>query len=192
MAGGPGRGRHLRSVRWLPLRSPKPIRSREHATEPDFRKLNCNSQGYRHFLISPIWYGNDTYSSHYYPGRAVEDRTSLHAPSPQNGNFLNTDQRLLAKFPNFKSNSRTPETGRRAKSPARADLSDACVTQNRETGLAGWGGAIRTAKFPFQIWPLKLRANFRFLHGIAGQRLSRDKVAETDRDTPPQTKSTPL
>ena len=77
-------------------------------------------------------------------GRPVEDRTSLHSRSPQNGNLLSTDQRLLAKISNFESNSRTPETGRRAKSRARAGLSDACASQNRETGLGGWGARIRT------------------------------------------------
>ena len=82
-------------------------------------------------------------------GHPDEDRTGLRLPAPQNGNFLSSGQRLLAKIPNFESNSRTPETRRRAKIPARAGLSDAYVSQNRETGLAGWGGVIRTAKFPF-------------------------------------------
>ena len=36
-------------------------------------------------------------------GRAVKDRTRLHTPAPQNGNFLGTGQRLSTKILSFEA-----------------------------------------------------------------------------------------
>jgi hypothetical protein len=118
-------------------------------------------------------------------GHAVEERTSLHFPTPQNGNFLRVRRRLSAKNSNFGLIPEAPETGQRAKSIALARFFDASTGQNRETRLGDWGSVIRTAKFLFQNWPLKLRGNFGYSGGIAGQRLSGDKVARIPKNTPP-------
>jgi hypothetical protein len=46
------------------------------------------------------------------------------------------------------------------KGRAFAGFFDACANQNGETGLAGWGARIRTAKFPFLKRPLKFREKY--------------------------------
>jgi hypothetical protein len=56
------------------------------------------------------------------PHHSVEDRTSLHFLTPQNGHFLGKRERLSAPKGNFGSNPGIPENERRAKSPVFAGI----------------------------------------------------------------------
>ena len=79
-----------------------------------------------------------------HPHHSVEDRTSLHFLTLQNGHFLGKCERLSAPKGNFGSNPGISETERRAKCPVFAGLFARSVEENRETGLVGWGAWIRT------------------------------------------------
>jgi len=84
-----------------------------------------------------------------HPHHAVEDRTSLHFLTPQNGHFLGKRERLSAPKWSFGSNPGTSETERRANSPVFAGFFAHSANENRETGLVGWrSSADRTSLRP--------------------------------------------
>jgi len=83
-----------------------------------------------------------------HPHYSVEDRTSLHFLTLQNGHFLGKRERLCAPKGNFGSNPGISETVGRAESPVFAGLLGHCSAKKQETGRVGWSERIRTRAFP--------------------------------------------
>ena len=102
---------------------------------------------------------------------------NLRLISRENGNIAEDAQRFSARRAEDLSNSGHGDSPPEARSPLTAGFLATLKGISLETGLAGWGRRNRTAKFPFQNWPLKLRKNLGYSGQITGQRLSRDKVA---------------
>ena len=96
-----------------------------------------------------------------HPHHSVEDRTSLHFLTPQNGHFLGKRERLSARKGNFGSNPGISETERSAKSPVLAAIFAHCGAKNRETRLVGWrASADRTSLRP--LFPANREINREF------------------------------
>ena len=70
-----------------------------------------------------------------------------------------------------------------ARSPPTAGFLATSQGKSPETGLAGWGARIRTAKWRFKKRPLTLRQNFGDLARLGTQRFLRGSTAETRKDT---------
>jgi hypothetical protein len=79
-----------------------------------------------------------------HPHHSVEDRTSLHFLTLQNGHFLGKRERLSGQTWKIGPNSGTLETKERARHPVFAGFLAYSAHKNRETGLVGWGARIRT------------------------------------------------
>ena len=105
-----------------------------------------------------------------HPHHSVEDRTSLHFLTPQNGHFLGKRERLSARKGNFGSNSQSQRLNDAQKAPYLWAFSHG-VTKNRETGLVGWrASADRTSLHPPFPANREFYREFRRVDGFAGPR----------------------
>jgi hypothetical protein len=122
----------------------------------------------------------------------VEDRTSLHFATPENGNFLGNQQRFFCENGDIGSNLGSAETDRGQKTPVFAVVMGCLATLSAETGLGGWGVKIRTTKLPVQNLPLKVRQKLaRFMPNVGLEIFTRQSCQNLNGHPAPQPAQNP-